>query len=623
MKRAYFIFLICTFAFFLFCSQALCEKSELNETATGNSFLVLYYPKNISAIDFQEQLNMLKKNGYSFINQSQILDFYNIKKPLPEKSVLIAFYGLRESFNSLNASLDKFNIRPLMFLNIKEMKKGITSYISWHDLKLAVKADRMDFGIYAKTQNDAIRDKLYSEKRFKGLVAKSLSTPLNIDIAHNIIGDYFALSFACVYGRYNYIETSPLDLNLIKVSSSWGTLGLKYFMENQLFRCSDFKSNFKNSDLSPDLILTSGKAFINDGKLILKTSSWNRGAEIWLLGSGSWRDAVVNFSYLLQRGDQFWIYVRYKDKDNYVRFGQAKSKFYLQQKINGIASRSLIEKSQLPGRLKTKQVKLIVRGAFIEVFLDGKKLFKSPFILDSSLDSGEIGFAVWSGFFGGSQAQFEDIDIMRLRNVWLVIPLPRKGDLEKINKNMGLFSFITPEWFVVDNGVVSENIFEPESLLMLARYYKAEIIPNFEIKNPENLNAIVGRIKNEIKLLIDKYHCDGVNFDISRAKGDILNDPSFVDFCRWVKRNNSFKLCLIVDMDAYAKNRELGGIANIDMLGIKVSPSQISQIGEKDRQKTLVSLSGVSLDNFFASYIDICSRNEKTVDFKGVLVCQD
>jgi len=76
-------------------------------------------------------------------------------------------------------------------------------------------------------------------------------------------------------------------------------------------------------------------------------------------------------------------------------------------------------------------------------------------------------------------------------------------------------------------------------------------------------------------------------------------------------------------MDAYAKNRELGGIANIDMLGIKVSPSQISQIGEKDRQKTLVSLSGVSLDNFFASYIDICSRNEKTVDFKGALVCQD
>lgn len=404
-------------AFFLFVPAAYPQTSIPDK---NNHLLILYYPlitakpkgRFVTKANFTSQMEMLKSSGYCLVGLKDVMDFYYRNKPLPEKAVLITFSGSRGNFLYAGPVLKKLGLKAAIFLNIRAMKKGSHSEVSWHDLAIMKKGEIWSLAIDAKTEDEAIESKRYLEKRLQSVSA--LIRPYGIEIEK--VKTAYIASFMHTYSDgYNTKETSPYSLNMIIVSSDWDGKGLIYFLDNAASRQGRYIGDFSKPSIASDWLNPYGLAFVQDGKLNLQAGPFKNGAQIWLVGTRNWSDCGISAEFRIRRGSQFWIYARYKDDRNYIRFGQDNGYFYLQQRSENAGAASM--KSEIlkePGAVFHK-IKFIVKGSYCLAYLDDKKIFRQPLSIDASLDHGKIGLSAWSSSPGLAHCQIAAIEAGELK----------------------------------------------------------------------------------------------------------------------------------------------------------------------------------------------------------------
>ncbi|OGX24706.1 MAG: hypothetical protein A3J51_02870 [Omnitrophica WOR_2 bacterium RIFCSPHIGHO2_02_FULL_45_21] len=441
-------------ALFLFAPDVIHSEAP----AKNNPLLILHYPlitnrpkgRAVTKANFINQMEMFKSSGYVSVGLEDVLDFYYRNKPLPEKAVLITFAGGRKNLLYAGPVLKKLGLRAAVFLNIQAMKKANHSEVSWHDALAMEKTKSWDLAISAKTEDEAIESKRYLEKRFKALAASALSQramvrlpiaaavsrPYGIGIEKIKTGGYLVSFINTHSDGYNTSETSPYNLNMIIVSADWDGKGLLYFLDNAASRQGQYIDDFSKPSNQSDWLNTYGLAFVKDGKLNLRAGPFKNGAEAWLAGTRNWSDCGISAEFRIRRGRQFWIYARYKDNQNYIRFGQDDGIFYLQQRLKGGKVSGIKSGVLTTAGAAFNKVKLIVKGSYCLAYLDGKRLFRQPLSIDASLDYGKIGLSAWDSSPGLAHCQIDAIEAGELKGAQSDYPDLTAEAVEDIRKIM-------------------------------------------------------------------------------------------------------------------------------------------------------------------------------------------
>ncbi|MED4909794.1 polysaccharide deacetylase family protein [Brevibacillus centrosporus] len=92
-------------------------------------------PKLIAKAHLDEQLQALRNQGYVTISQQDILDFYNEKKPLPEKALFLSFEdGRNDSHLFAQPLLEKYNFKATALSYANKMGNSDNKFLQPKDL---------------------------------------------------------------------------------------------------------------------------------------------------------------------------------------------------------------------------------------------------------------------------------------------------------------------------------------------------------------------------------------------------------------------------------------------------------------------------------------------------------
>ncbi|QSB10788.1 polysaccharide deacetylase family protein [Lysinibacillus fusiformis] len=119
-------------------------------------------PKYVSKKNLDEQLTLLKKQGYQTITQKDILDFYQKDKPLPKKALYLSFEdGRTDSSIFAQNIMEKLNYKATMFTYANKMATRDSKFLKPKDLKLMKRSGYWELGSngYRLTYINVFNDK--------------------------------------------------------------------------------------------------------------------------------------------------------------------------------------------------------------------------------------------------------------------------------------------------------------------------------------------------------------------------------------------------------------------------------------------------------------------------------
>lgn len=151
---------------------------------------------------FEQQMKYLKDNGYRVINFSQLLDFLEYRRPIPEKSVIISIDdGYRSIYNISYPILKKYGFTATLFIYTDFI--GVSrNALTWR-LLAEMKAAGFEIGSHTVAHSDLSKPKPEEDAQmFMARINKELR--LSKHIIDKKLGQDTTL-LAYPYGRYNKI----------------------------------------------------------------------------------------------------------------------------------------------------------------------------------------------------------------------------------------------------------------------------------------------------------------------------------------------------------------------------------------------------------------------------------
>lgn len=120
------------------------DASNNKEWKNKRGFIALSYPgvsrdgsdSLFAKKQLQRQLEALREQGYETISQQDILNFYNNKKPLPEKAMFLAFEdGRTDTSVFVNPLLKKYNYKATLLSFAKKLDENDKRFLQPSHLK--------------------------------------------------------------------------------------------------------------------------------------------------------------------------------------------------------------------------------------------------------------------------------------------------------------------------------------------------------------------------------------------------------------------------------------------------------------------------------------------------------
>lgn len=138
------------------------------------------FPFTIPPQQFEMQLEMLKKHGFTFIGLRELKAAAEQQKPLPQRPVLLTFDdGYADHFDALFPLLKKHGAKALIFLITDSV--GKPGYLTWEQIRQMKQSGLVDFGSHTHTHarlrklsnEDALKELTLSKR----LIEENLQTP--------------------------------------------------------------------------------------------------------------------------------------------------------------------------------------------------------------------------------------------------------------------------------------------------------------------------------------------------------------------------------------------------------------------------------------------------------------
>ncbi|PIC75723.1 polysaccharide deacetylase [Sporosarcina sp. P19] len=131
------------------------DTSDTKEWKNKRGFIALSYPgvsrdgsdSLFAKKQLQQQLEALMEQGYETISQQDILNFYNNKKPLPEKALFLAFEdGRTDTSVFVNPLLKKYNYKATLLSFANKLDENDKRFLQPSHLKQMQKSGFWELG---------------------------------------------------------------------------------------------------------------------------------------------------------------------------------------------------------------------------------------------------------------------------------------------------------------------------------------------------------------------------------------------------------------------------------------------------------------------------------------------
>ena len=157
---------------------------------------------HITPEDFEEQMAYLKENNFNVISIEKFFEFVDLKRGLPEKSVVITFDdGWRSVYTKAYPILRKYGLTATIFVYTDFLSSGNKSALTWEMMK-EMREYGMNIQVHSKTHALKIPWKKQgeTEKVFMQRIKKELADPKAI-VEKNLGKTVNYIAYP--YGQYN------------------------------------------------------------------------------------------------------------------------------------------------------------------------------------------------------------------------------------------------------------------------------------------------------------------------------------------------------------------------------------------------------------------------------------
>ncbi len=183
------------------------------------------YPStNISTESFIQQLDFIEENGFKVWPLEKVVEYLNVKKPLPDKVVSISIDDAYLSVYQVAYPILQQRKMPFtVFVSTDYLDKGYSSYMSWDELK-----DMVDHGVsignHSTSHNHLIEK--HSEENVNAWLTRVAEEIFNAESRIKEKTNYKTSLYAHPYGEYtNVLAKFIAELGYISFGQQSGAIG--------------------------------------------------------------------------------------------------------------------------------------------------------------------------------------------------------------------------------------------------------------------------------------------------------------------------------------------------------------------------------------------------------------
>lgn len=444
----------------------------------------------ISPDELKSFLEGLRSEGYVSITLRDVQDLRSKGRLLPPRAILLAFG--EDDVRGLTLAdrvLRDVRMRAVDFIHgvASSDREDQRRLLSRHAVRQLARSGTWEFG-----RRSAREPAAYAAA---GLNFSAGETGLNE--ADDAAGALRLLSLKA---------DRPSRENLAIVERSWP-------------RTEAFADDFSGDGLGADWVAGWGNVSIGRGRLALLQTPRQTGAAVFLRGTESWRDLVLEFE-LKKYQKEFWAYVRY-DGDRYLRVGARDGYWCVEQKrgpgsLPSRLARAPISAGSLPARLR-----LVLKGDAALVLLDDRLLFGRAVRVHPSIRKGPVSFGVYDLRSRTALAVLTRVRAAPAGREWIA---PGTGlseeSLDALRREAVFARAISPRWVSIsaDGGVTTTETHGP-LIRTVAGFFGCRLVPMAELPGGAELGASGSdRVLARLEEAVRRLDAAGLNVRLSGSE---------------------------------------------------------------------------------------------------------
>lgn len=547
----------------------------------------------ISDVSFKKQLEALKMEHFSAVRLQQIMRWRQSDSTiLPTKPVLLTFEEPgRETMEIADNALASLGMTGLVFVDVSQLDQGNIQLVSWHRLEELVKSGRWEVGISGCPNGEDqghLSPAQLAQQREE--LERHLQVPvIAADCPRAWDSEYIdgeavwrqALKTASLqvgftaapYGA-NYRNDSEFSLRRIRVSRTWDKTELISQLNSHTPRLQPFVDRFQSNRLASEWLVDHGEMVIEEGGLRMFNTNGERGALITLGGTEKWADADVQVRLKEQPEGQFWIILRYRTGQPYVRLGITKGQVLLQASERDTSIRQVASRNS-PATDINLRLRVIGNRAY--AYLNGQMLLTRPIEVSPDSDHGAFALAVW----GAENTEVAAANVSAYVAEVKATPLFKKSGIfasrpglvawKQLREQSAELSMISPNYFAWIGGKPRVYKDRDTSIEIFSSHHRLKLLPALFIAEDTQLKDTSALIDQAL-LWVENPGYQGLNVILENA---ILTDEwrVFLDKLklRMSKVNKSLTVTLLGGKDWHMPISE-----NDNMLMVAADTNQIS-----------------------------------------------
>lgn len=443
----------------------------------AESFVAVLFPRIVpnrtpfamSIGELKGVLGQLSREGFVSIGARDVEDFYLKGRKLPPKAVLLAFSHDDPRVAGLaDAALRRYRMRGVYFLSRTSQggRREERRLLTRHHLRRLSRSGAWDLG----WQQQGALESVPEMAGARALLDVDGRSPKPRDAAR------FTLRFEGSEQGFNDGRTPRRALRILALRPNLDPREAARVVTNSFPRRGEFSDDF-SKPLDADWIAAWGIVSASPKRLVLLPQPKQTGAGLFLRGTETWRDVIVEFE-LKKYQTEFWTYLRHKDDGSFLRVGSRGGWWYVEQKTDGKALPSVLARASMPETLPAR-VRIVLKDDTALVHVNGRMQFGHAIRISPKVDAGRVLISVYNEKPRSALAVLGWVRARPVPERWLALPAAfDEGRLEELREEAVGSRTFAPHWVLVgDDGRVRVTAGQESLVRSLAGYYSCRLVP--------------------------------------------------------------------------------------------------------------------------------------------------
>lgn len=491
-------------------------RSVPERERTASAFVAVLFPRVVpnrtphamSVAELRTVLGTLSREGFISIGVRDVEDFYLRGRKLPPKAVLLAFSHDDPRVAGLaDAALRRYRMRGVYFLSRTSRggRREERRLLTRHHLRRLARSGAWDLG----WQQQAVITPVPEMASARVLLDADGQAPAPPDPKR------YTLRFEGSEQGYNDARASRRALRILALRPTREAADNARVVVNSFPRRSEFSDDFAHG-LDPHWIAGWGVVSPAPGRLVLVPAPDQTGAGLFLRGTETWRDVIVELE-LKKYSTEFWAYLRHRDDGTYLRVGARQGWWYVEQKTDAKALPTVLARASMPETLPAR-VRIVLKDDAALVHVNGRMQFGHAIRVSPKVSGGRVLLGVYNEKPRSAMAVLGWVRARPVPERWLALPaMLDERRLDELREEAVGSRAFAPRWVsVAEDGRVSVSAGPQGLVRSLAGYYSCRLVPMAELPalgdDPERAERLVAGLA----AAADELGAAGLNLRLRR-----------------------------------------------------------------------------------------------------------